>query len=489
MNQRPTPSRGGGQQRPAPVRRRPPGQSSQPTPKPAPGPAPQREAQPAPGGATAAASAERSWALVVLEWFFAALARPFEWVGKVFSPHWQKLCEWLERRGQSPAADRVLLGATIGAFIVFGFLLTTSVNGVPSGGDDGRTVFGWVSGYVKFHVIGWVGFGVTAAMSWRFLQRYYMPAIFLGISVAVQVYTSFFGVLKNGNRAWLAIGSLEIQPAELHKVMLALYLAWILGREGFDIRKRNHLLAFLLPVFASIGSVLLGRDMGTALMFVAIAAVATWMSGLDFKYVVGVASLAAISLVALVLASKNRLGRFQELLEGAGYPDETGPSQADKAIWAFATGGLQGTGPGQSRFKWGYLEEYRTDYIFAVLGEEYGLWGALTFLLIFVFFIYMLFRIGARSPLRSGQVFAACIGASIGLQGFINMGMTTGMLPVVGVPLPFMSAGGSSLVSTYLALGLVVSVSRATNPTGGLSGLSRIASRRSGAVVAGKGKA
>ncbi|WP_371151950.1 FtsW/RodA/SpoVE family cell cycle protein [Buchananella felis] len=415
------------------------------------------------------------------------LSAPFVWLRDRLMPTWERICALLARPSSSPSTDRVLLVVTLVGFLIVGVLLSTSVNAVPTP-DEELGPFKWVPKYFMFQGAGMVLLLLAAAIPWRTWNNKFVVPAFMALAIGVQLFTSFFGVNINGNRAWLRIGSVLVQPSEFHKVVFALYIGWLITQPWFSLKTWQGRAAMFGPVLLSIGSVLIGKDVGTSLMFVAIAAVGMWLSGLRMSIVAAVGAVAGTVMGLVVYFDSERASRFARSFRGrVGFPEGTYPEQEDKAVWALATGGVQGTGPGQSRFKWGYLEHFRSDYIFAILGEEYGLIGALIFLFLFVLFIYALFRIAARAPHRSAQVFGACVATYLGVQGFINMGMATGVLPVIGVPLPFISEGGSSLVSSLWAVGFFFAINRASSQQQGAGGASRWTRRKSGAVVARKG--
>lgn len=415
------------------------------------------------------------------------LSAPFAWLRDRLMPTWERICALLARPTASPSTDRTLLLFTMVGFFIFGILLTTSVKAVPTG-EEVIGPFKWVPRYFMFQTMGLILMLIATAIPWRTWTTKYVVPAFMATAIVVQFYTSFFGININGNKAWLSLGGVMVQPSEFHKVVFALYIGWLVSQSWFSLQTWQGRAAMFGPVLLSIGSVLLGKDVGTSLMFVAIAAVGLWLSGLSMGVVAAVGGLAGTLMGLVVYFDSERSSRFSRAFSGrVGFPEGQYPEQEDKAVWAFASGGVQGTGPGQSRFKWGHLEHFRSDYIYAILGEEYGLLGALLFLLLFVVFIYALFRIAARAPHRSAQVFGACVGAYMGMQGFINMGMATGVLPVIGVPLPFISDGGSSLVSSLWAVGFFFAISRASSQKEGAAGASRWTRRKSGAVVARKG--
>lgn len=283
-----------------------------------------------------------------------------------------------------------------------------------------------------------------------------------GITTFGVLAVVFIGEEINGNRNWIALGGFSFQPSEFAKLGVALMLGWYFGKYGSTL---HGPWAYLWPsvaiVLAPIVFVGLGGDAGTAIIFVMIYAAALFFSGAPWK-LFGVTGtvVAAISALVVIMAP-HRMQRVTSWI--TGNCDPSGSCwQAQQGLGALATGGWWGVGLGQSRSKYNYVPEAHNDYIFAIIGEELGLFGTVFILALFAVMAVAMARVLLRSTstferITTGGVLAWLIG-----QAFVNIGMVTGALPVIGVPLPFISYGGSSLFTCLVAVGVVMSFTRIT---------------------------
>ncbi|AEW93573.1 MULTISPECIES: putative lipid II flippase FtsW [Streptomycetaceae] len=271
------------------------------------------------------------------------------------------------------------------------------------------------------------------------------------------------GMSVNGNRNWLALGGpFQMQPSEFGKLALVLWGADLLARKH-DKRLLNqwkHLLVPLVPVvFLILGLILIGGDMGTAIVLTAMLFGLLWLAGAPTRLFAGVLSVAGILALVLIKTSAHRMSRFACL--GATDP---GPAdqcwQAVHGIYALASGGWFGSGLGASVEKWGQLPEPHTDFIFAVTGEELGLAGTLSVLGLFAALGYAGIRVAGRTEDPFVRFAAGSVTTWIMAQAVVNIGSVLGLLPIAGVPLPLFSYGGSALLPTMFAVGLLVSFAR-----------------------------
>ncbi|WP_338017968.1 putative lipid II flippase FtsW [Streptomyces taklimakanensis] len=266
-----------------------------------------------------------------------------------------------------------------------------------------------------------------------------------------------------GNQNWIRLGgSFQFQPSELAKLALVLWGADLLARKG-DRRmlvQWKHLLVPLVPVaFLLLGLIMLGRDMGTAIIVAAILVGLLWLAGAPLRLFAGVLAVAGTLGTLLIATSGNRMARFACL--GATDP---GPNdqcwQAVHGIYALASGGWFGWGLGASVEKWGQLPEPHTDFIFAVTGEELGLTGTLSVLALFAALGYAGIRVAGRTEDPFVRYAAGGVTTWITAQAVVNIGAVLGLLPIAGVPLPLFSYGGSALLPTMFAVGLLISFAR-----------------------------
>ncbi|MFF9041302.1 putative lipid II flippase FtsW [Streptomyces sp. NPDC014892] len=268
----------------------------------------------------------------------------------------------------------------------------------------------------------------------------------------------------NGNQNWIAVGgSFQIQPSEFGKLALVLWGADLLARKEDKrlLTQWKHMLVPLVPVaFMLLGLIMLGGDMGTAIILTAILFGLLWLAGAPTRMFVGVLSIAGLIGFVLIRTSENRMARLACI--GATEPRTDGADcwQAVHGIYALASGGIFGSGLGASVEKWGQLPEAHTDFIFAVTGEELGLAGTLSVLALFAALGYAGIRVAGRTEDPFVRYAAGGVTTWITAQAVINIGAVLGLLPIAGVPLPLFSYGGSALLPTMFAIGLLIAFAR-----------------------------
>ena len=311
-----------------------------------------------------------------------------------------------------------------------------------------------------FALIGAVGLIVASNLPLAVYKRFAL--FFLWITLGLQLLTVLFGNEINGNRNWLDIGFTSIQPAEFLKLGLviafSLMLAELTGDEFYDrqIWKR----VFVYSGLALVMVVYFGKDMGTGVVMAITLAGLFLFAGMKLSSWLGLMALGALAAVVLVMMSGSRRARFAAWMN----PTEADPMgvnwQFEKGTWALAQGGIFGSGLGRSRMKWSWIPEVQNDFIFAIIGEELGLIGALFVILLFCALAVTMFMIAKNQNNAFSRNLVATIMVWISMQAFINIGVVLGIFPVLGVPLPLISAGGSSLIVTLTAIGVVLAVER-----------------------------
>lgn len=290
---------------------------------------------------------------------------------------------------------------------------------------------------------------------------YPMLAVTVFLMVLVQV--PGIGRSVNGNQNWIYLGGpFQLQPSEFAKLALVLWGADLLARKQDKrlLTQWKHMLVPLVPVaFMLLGLIMLGGDMGTAIILTAILFGLLWLAGAPTRLFAGVLSIAALLGVILIKTSPNRMARLACI--GATDP---GPGdqcwQAVHGIYALASGGFFGSGLGASVEKWGQLPEPHTDFIFAITGEELGLAGTLSVLALFAALGYAGIRVAGRTEDPFVRYAAGGVTTWITAQAVINVGAVLGLLPIAGVPLPLFSYGGSALLPTMFAIGLLIAFAR-----------------------------
>ncbi|MFJ5528493.1 putative lipid II flippase FtsW [Streptomyces sp. NPDC093261] len=289
------------------------------------------------------------------------------------------------------------------------------------------------------------------------------PILAGGVFLLVLVQVPGIGVAVNGNQNWISLGgSFQIQPSEFGKLALVLWGADLLARKQDKrlLTQWKHMLVPLVPVtFMLLGLIMLGGDMGTTIILTAILFGLLWLAGAPTRLFAGVLTVAMVLAAIAIETSPHRLNRLACI--GATDP---GPNdicwQGVHGIYALASGGIFGSGLGASVEKWGQLPEAHTDFIFAVTGEELGLAGTLSVLALFAALGYAGIRVAGRTEDPFVRYAAGGVTTWITAQAVVNIGAVLGLLPIAGVPLPLFSYGGSALLPTMFAIGLLIAFAR-----------------------------
>ena len=294
--------------------------------------------------------------------------------------------------------------------------------------------------------------------------KYWTTAARLGlvISLILVVIVMIPGVGKevNGNRNWIDLKVIDVQPGEFVKFFLILWASYMLARKETSERTQFNVIALIGPGFLLvIAAIMRGGDLGTTSVIAAIAAGLLFVSGVELRKLGWVAAAGFVALAAGIVTSDYRRARFLVFLNPFA-PNEYKNFgwQPAHSLLGLASGGLFGVGLGGSRQKWGNLAEAHTDFIFSVIGDELGLFGTLSVLILIGTLVYSIFRIALRAKDPFSRYVCAGIGCWIGVQAILNIGTAISVLPVVGVTLPLVSYGGSALLTTICALGFVAGV-------------------------------
>lgn len=363
---------------------------------------------------------------------------------------------WIDRRLGNPFA---LLTATAVLMLAIGLVMILSASSVEAFQRYGssfmffnRQVFGTALGVAVMLML--------ARVDHKKLRLLALPLMALSIALLVAVLIPGVGVTRGGSSRWLVFGPFTLQPSELAKLSLVLFTAHVLERKGKKIADFKEL---MLPVFAALGLVSLlimaQPDLGTTLVSAFAVLVIVYLAGARTKHLFLLAGGGILLTFGLIMGEGYRRARLFSFLDPWSDPLNTGYQTIQGQI-ALGSGGFFGLGLGASRQKWSYVPNAHTDFIFAILGEELGLVGTLFILVLFAFFIYLGVRIARKAQDRFGFLVAGGITAWIGIQALINMGAVTGIIPITGVPLPLISFGGSSLVFTMAAIGILLSIAR-----------------------------
>ncbi len=366
----------------------------------------------------------------------------------------------LRRTLDKPLTSYHLVLGVSGLLLTLGLLMVLSASSVSSlrEYDSSYAIFLRQAMWVAVGIpLAWIASrmprGLIRGLSW--------PALLVSIVLIAATYLPGVGVTIHGNRNWISVGGpFQLQPSELAKLALVLWLADVYARKARLLSQWRHLLVPMVPACLVVVGLVIGQgDLGTALVLFAIVLGMLWVVGAPTRLFLSTFLVIAVAAFALVSTERERVDRLTGFLDpmadygGSGW-------QASHGFFALATGGLWGRGIGASNQKWGGLPEAHTDYIFAIIGEEFGLFGTIVVLGLFVTLAYAGVRIAARTKDPFVRYASAGIVVWLLSQALINIGMVLGLLPVIGIPLPLISYGGSALLPTLVALGLLMSFAR-----------------------------
>ena len=348
---------------------------------------------------------------------------------------------------------------------VFGVIMVLSASSV-SMISQGMSPFSQVTRQVMFAALGAAALGAIAVLKVQRYRKMWVVNILLTLAILAQIAVLAIGTDINGNRNWIRFSGIQIQPSEFSKLAIVLWMAMVMTRQGSKLKEKTSRAIFpalfgLLPLMLLI---LAGKDLGTVIVYAFIFLGMVYIAGANRKTMVWLSIILIVSAVVGSISSSNRRERLMSVL-GVCTGSVCDQSQAGGV--ALATGGFWGVGLGQSRQKYNYLPEAHNDYIFAIIGEELGLLGTLTVVLLYLGLIYCALRIIARTADPFIRIATGGIIAWLSTQAIVNMAMVSGILPVIGVPLPFISYGGSSLISSMLAAGMLYAFARQTPLVGG----------------------
>jgi len=354
----------------------------------------------------------------------------------------------------------LLLGST--AFLVLGGLVmvlsASSVSAYARYGDS----FVFFQRQAAYAVAGIAALLLTSRMRYPAWRRLSLPLLALTLVLLAIVLHPGAGVSAYGASRWIELGPVTVQPSEIAKLSLIVFAASVLTRKWGRLAEVGHLAIPLLPVVLLMcGMVMLQPDLGTTLIIAGSVYLLLFAAGVRLRYLLVTGVVGSTIGIALIFGADYRRVRLLAFLDPWADASNTG-YQLVQSLIALGSGGLTGVGLGASRQKWMYVPNAHTDFIFSILGEELGLLGEVAVLAAFGLLILAGIRVATRAPDTFGRLLAAGIVSWFGLQALINLGAVTGLLPITGVPLPFLSYGGSSLVVSLAAVGILWNIARAS---------------------------
>ncbi len=400
---------------------------------------------------------------------------PPRWHPRSSVRHWRgALRDALDR----PLTSYYLLLGSSAILLTVGLIMVMSASSVWSYLTFDGDSYAVVKKQLMWVVLGLPCAWIASRLPHRWIRRLAWPGYF--VALALLLLTAFLGVERNGNQNWLALGPVTIQPSEIAKLAIILWGAHVYAHKDRRLGRLHEIMMPVVPgMLAATGLVVFGRDLGTAMVLFAILLGLLWVVGAPARFFVFCLSVVSVVAVFLAATDEERLSRITTFVDPFQDYHVSGWQPAH-GLYALASGGLFGEGIGHSRQKWGTLPEAHTDFIFAVLGEELGLLGTLLVVGLFLTIAFAALRVASRTqdPFTRYMTFGIVVWL-VG-QMVINVGMVLTLLPVIGLPLPLGSYGGSALVPSMVALGIVIGFARREPEAAAALAARRRARRRRG---------
>ena len=363
-----------------------------------------------------------------------------------------------KRKPQERPADRTLMTIMF-LLILFGLAALFSATYFNASTTD---PFSEMRKQLLGLMLGLIAMSITMRVPYRFFGRWQVVFLFAGVSVVLLLLVLIPGVGKsiNGSRRWLGVGGLSFQPGELAKYACVLFLSFFLTIQGKEIQKfwKGIVPMLILPGVMFL-IILEQPNLSTAGTIIIVSVIMIMLSGARWKHMGVLGALDAVVFAYYAWSAEYRRERLLSFMDPFAKMSDEG-YQLSQSLIAFGSGGLFGLGMGQGRQKFAYLPYPESDFIFAVVGEDFGLFGCLGVIALFMAFLFAGLRIAVHCPDQFGCLLSGGIVTMISVQAFINMGVVVGLLPTTGLPLPFFSAGGTSLSITLAAMGIVLNVSK-----------------------------
>jgi cell division protein FtsW len=363
------------------------------------------------------------------------------------------------------ASRRSLLTLTfsVSALTVLGLVMVLSASSVSAFAEHGSSFFF----FQRQLISAVVGLGVAVGVSrirYQLWQRAWPALLGVTLILLLLVLHPATGHTAGGAARWIPVGPFTMQPSELAKFAVVVAVATILAR---SIRYLHDPIVWGVPLLFVVGSttllIIMQPDLGTMMVLALTVMLMLFVAGVRLRLLAVSTFIGSAIGLALVMGEKYRRARVFSFLHPWADPHNTG-YQIVQSLIALGSGHLYGVGLGASRQKWSYVPNAHTDFIFSIMGEELGLLGEVVVLALFGALLYAGVRIALRAPDAFGRILAGGITGWLCLQALVNLGAVTGVLPITGVPLPFMSYGGSSLIVSLTAVGVLISIGRSGTP-------------------------
>lgn len=361
--------------------------------------------------------------------------------------------------GKARSAPDVWILISTLLLLTIGVVMVYSASAVIAYHEFGD-YFYYLKRQLLFAVLGIIAMFFTMNMDYHVWKKYAKIGLIICFALLIIVLIPGIGVIRGGARSWLGIGSFGIQPSEFMKMGMILFLAKLLSDQQSQITSfTKGLLPPLVLVGVAFGFIMLQPDLGTGAVMVGASLLVIFTAGARILHLSFLAIGGIAGFVGLILAAPYRLQRITAFLDpwqdplGAGY-------QAIQSLYAIGPGGLVGLGLGMSRQKYSYLPEPQTDFIFSIIAEELGFIGGMVVLLLFLILVWRGMRTAITAPDTFSSLVAVGIVGMVAVQVIINIGVVIGLMPVTGITLPLISAGGSSLTLMLTSIGILLNISR-----------------------------
>jgi cell division protein FtsW len=354
---------------------------------------------------------------------------------------------------------RITIITIVLMLMAVGLVMIYNVTGIRAHEYYGSSLY-FLNRHVFFICLGLIAALIILGLDTQRLRRFSKPAMLIALFLLALVLIPRLGYKVGGARRWFKIGAFNFQPSEFAKIALILYLGDFLARKGFEIEnlKKGFLPAFFVTLLCA-GLILLQPDLGTGLLVFSVAVFMIFAGGVKIRHLLFLALLAIPALVFLILLKPYRMRRIMSFLNPWQYSQDAG-YQLVQSLIALGSGNIFGVGLGRGEQKLYYLPAAHTDFIFSIIGEELGFIGTSGIVVLFILFIYYGAKLafGVHDQFRKLVILGLV--SLISLQAIIHIGTSTGSIPTKGLPLPFISYGGSSLVFNMIAVAIMLNVSR-----------------------------
>lgn len=350
-----------------------------------------------------------------------------------------------------PKVDWGLLGTVI-ILTLFGLLMVYDASQFEAFRDFGNKYY-YIGKQLQWVVPGIVALIVFGLIDYHYWQKFALPALLLSVLLLLLVFVPGLGVSAYGAHRWLGIAGFTVQPVEFIKLTSIVFLAALFQQK---IQTRPFLL------LAAVVNVIVGlfqKDLGSAIIFNIITFSIYFGAGAPLKYILGLAVAGVAGIAGFIIIAPYRVSRVLAFLDPF-YDPQKSSYQISQVLIALGSGGWFGLGIGQSRQKFSYIPEVTTDSIFSIVGEELGFAGSLMLICLFVYLIRRCFSIAMSAPDNFGKLLGLGLTVWLGSQATVNLAAMVSLMPLTGVPLPFISYGGSALLTDLVAVGILLNISR-----------------------------